>query len=194
MKQETPSKGIETETSMITSLNHQASSLNMSPPVQSSTTSAQDVDEENSSGATITDETKSPQIEQGDNFVRGSDGRMSKNIKKMFHSVISHQTNALINMERFFESQAILLQRDRVTQLSLNPPSAHKKINEYFDEMARMLEERVQTNLNLVVQQGQTGDIKHQQQQHANHNLNQKLSQMILMKHIQQHSQNRGKT
>lgn len=123
-------------------------------------------------------------------FIRGEPGnRSSKNIKRMFKNVIKQQMNALSNLEKFYEAQVSRLETDREQNLKLNPINS-SEINEFFDRQLKMLEERVQTNLKFLSENKCTKitsvQPNDQNAEEAKKILTHKISQLMLLKQLQQ--------
>ena len=119
-------------------------------------------------------------------FVRGEPNtRLSKNIKKMFKSVINYQMNALNTLEKFYEVQVAKLEQDRQAQLKLKPYEV-EKTNAYFNSQLKMLEERVQVNLNVICQNKNHINSGNNSGVLSQEKLSQKFAQLMLLKQIQQ--------
>lgn len=86
-------------------------------------------------------------------FVRGDPGvRLSTNIKRIFKSVIEHQTSALQTLENFYECQINRIEFERASLLSIVTDEQKKRINSIYDEQLRVLEQRVEMNLKRLVE------------------------------------------
>lgn len=86
-------------------------------------------------------------------FVRGDPGvRLSTNIKRMFKTVIEHQTSALQTLENFYECQINRIEIERASLMSIVTDEQKKRINSIYDEQLRVLEQRVQMNLKRLVE------------------------------------------
>lgn len=121
-------------------------------------------------------------------FKRSTEPRLSKNIKQMFRNIINQQMNALNSLEKFYESQANKLEQDRQHSLALNPTN-HAKINEHYDIQLKLLEERVHTNLQTLLDNKSTAvktgsQARLNRDENASLALNEKLSQLLLLKQI----------
>lgn len=132
-------------------------------------------------------------------FVRGEPNtRLSKNIKQMFKNVIQQQMNALNNLEMFYESQVTRLEADRERSLEQNPCNK-EQIHEYYSAQLKMLEERVQSNLKYLTEnksskistiQPKTPSLAdNKENKQAKKVLTHKLSQLMLLKQLQQNQQ-----
>lgn len=81
-------------------------------------------------------------------FVRGDPStRLSTNIKRMFKSVIEHQTSAIQTLEKFYECQINRIEMERTNMLSIACEGQKERINMLYDHQLTILEQRVQTNL-----------------------------------------------
>lgn len=81
-------------------------------------------------------------------FVRGDPStRLSTNIKRMFKSVIEHQTSAIQTLEKFYECQINRIEMERTNMLSIACEDQKERINMLYDHQLTILEQRVQTNL-----------------------------------------------
>lgn len=92
--------------------------------------------------------------EHRQHFLRGvseqgseSNMRLSTNIKRMFKSVIEHQTNALNSLERFYECQLNRIEIERANVLTHTADEHKPRINALYDRQLKMLEQRVENNL-----------------------------------------------
>jgi hypothetical protein len=80
--------------------------------------------------------------------------RLSRHIRQMFKNVVMYQMSALNSLEKFYESQVSKLEMDRQRNLALYADNK-EKINRFFDNQLRLLEERVQSNLAHICKQKQ---------------------------------------
>jgi len=132
-------------------------------------------------------------------FVRGDpQTRLSKNIKQMFKHVVMYQMNALSSLEKLYESQMAKLELDRQRNISVNPHNT-EKINVYFNNQIKLLEERVQNSLKVICeskavsQQSSAAETNQAPVSNKSGTLSRRLSQLLLLKQIEMQQKKQDK-
>lgn len=130
----------------------------------------------------------------GSRFVRGEPStRLSTNLRRMFKSVIEHQTSALQTLEKFYECQIGRIEIERAEMLSITPDEQKARVSKLYDQQLQALEQRVQTNLKRLLD-NKTGfqskpPVPNSSTQHFN-----RMAQFLLIKQLQMQQQQQQKT